>query len=422
VAEAVAPRRAPSRPAQSPGSAADPLTLLIGAPPDARARLSRFDLTLAGTGAVGAAFAELLPAFGLGTVRLVDPDSYSPSNLRSQPITPEALGRPKCEVVGRRLKARSPETRVLVLHDRFERLAVADLHPSHAIALAGDNLALTVAASQRACQLGQLVIEGATHGPTCVAQVRSTAPAEGRERACPCCTWDQSEERELARQTRFACDGSGRALANPAGPTGALSALSAQAASMMAFELLRRILGLDDSDVIVESCALRRATVVSLLVLNPACRVAHAPWQRVRSSRPLGALSPSQLFALAHARSARRRATCSLEIEGAQWVSRGSCACPSGAPVARFVGRAAEAACLGPCARCGGPVRADPFHSHVEVPGALFAACCERPLGELGVPDARAAIVRGARCTCLVVDSGPPARARMPAGRVEAPR
>lgn len=388
----------------------DPLTRLIGAPPDSRERLGRLDLTVSGLGSIGAAFVDLLPAFALGTVRLVDPDAYAPSNLRSQPITPDAIGRPKCEVVGRRLKARSPETRVFIRHDRFESLGLADLQSSHAIALAGDNLALTVAASQRACQLDQFIMEGATHGATSVAQVRRTAPAKGRERSCPCCTWDQSEERELAKQTRFACDGSGRPLANPAGPTGALAALSAQAASMMAFELLRWGLGLDDSDVTVEYCALSRVSVVSPLVRNPACRVEHLPWHRVRSARPLGELSPSQLFALAHARSPGRRAVRSLEIEGSCWAERGSCACRVPPTLARFVGRSAEAVSVGTCGMCAGPLRAHSFHTHADAPGALFASCLDRSLAELGAPGARAAIVRGSRSTFLVVGSEPSAR------------
>lgn len=401
--------------------AVDPLAHLIGAPLDAHERLRCLDLTVAGVGAVGAAFVDLLPGLAIGTVRIVDPARYSPSNVRAQPVTPEAIGRPKCAVVGARLKARSPETRVFVLHERFECLTAADLQSSGAIALAGDNLLLTVAVAQRACALGQALVQGTVHGPTGVAQVRRTVPVAGRARSCPCCMWDKAEERELQRQTRFACDGSGRTLANPAGPTGALSAVSALAGSLMAIEVLRWALGLDDADVIVEYCALSRASVVSPLVSNPRCRVEHAPWRRVRSARALAELSPAHIFALAGVLGPSRHAQSSLEIEGASWLSRGDCACAVPPVLDRFVSPTHGVATLGPCARCGSELRADSFHTHVEVHGALFSACLGRTLAELGAAGASTAIVRSPSGVVLVVGADPPARmaGRRPACRAK---
>lgn len=402
--QAGAPARgaAAARHATHPTDGEDALVRLIGAPPDARARLARTDLTVVGVGVVGAYFAALLAEFAPGTVRFLDPDLYELRNLRAQPIDRSAIGRPKVEVVGRALKARSPGTRVLVAQRRYEEAGVADLLASSVVVCAGDNLALTAAVSRRACAFAQAIVQGSVHGPTGVAQVRRTAPAAERERACPVCTWDAGERRELDRQTRFSCDGSGRSLANPAGPSGALAALGSLAGSMLAFEVLRLGLGLDDSDAVVEYCALSRSSVVSPLVANRRCMVAHAPWRRVRAARPLGALSPAQIFALAGARCASRRAERALEVDGLRWVSRGNCECRQHPAVDRFVGHGAGSEALGVCVLCACTLRAHPFHTHVETPGALFAASLDRPLAALGAGDARAAIVRGSRSTVLV--------------------
>ncbi len=388
--------------AARPAGGGDALARLIGAPPDARARLARLDLTVVGVGVVGGYFADLLAEFAPGTVRFLDPDFYELRNLRAQPIDRLAIGRPKVEVVGRRLKARSPGTRVLVAQRRYEEVGVADLCSSTVVALAGDNLPLTVAVSQRACALGQALVQGSVHGPTGVAQVRRTAPAAERARACPVCTWDAGERRALARQTRFACDGSGQSRANPAGPSAALAALGSLAGSLMAFEVLRLALGFDDADAVVEYCALSRSAVVSPLVANRRCLVVHQAWRKVRAARPLGELSPGQIFALAGARSACRRADRALEVDGLRWVARGDCECRQHPPVAHFVGQGEARETLGVCGLCGCTLRAHPFYTHVETPGALFAASLDRPLAALGAGVARAALVRSSSSTVLV--------------------
>ena len=297
---------------------------------------------------------------------------------------------------------------------RFEELKIADVAACAAVVLAGDNLALTVAASQRACALGQTIVQGGLHGPTGVVQIRRAAAVEEKERACPCCLWDASERRELDHQTRFACDGSGRGPANPGGPTGALSALGGLAGSLLAFELLQWALGIAGADAIVEYCALSHRAVVSPLVPKPSCLVPHARWRRVEVARPLGELSPGQIFALARARSASRREQRSLEVDGLSWASLGLCDCTSHAPVDRFVRRADPAGTsLGSaCERCGRALWIHPFHTRVEAPGALFTNVLERPLAELGAAGARAAIVRGASSAVLIL--GPEAHARGP--------
>lgn len=382
---------------------------LVGAPADACARLAQVDLLVAGLGAVGGALLEHLPGLGLGTLRLVDPDAYEHGNLATQPIEPAALGRPKVEVLGERLKRRSPGTRVLVAQGRLEELDLAAVHAAQALVVAGDNLALTLWATTLACALGQFLLHAGVHGPTGVAQVRRSFPRP-KGRACPVCAWDAGERRALENQTRFACDGSGRPLANAAGASGALSALGGLAGSLLAFELVQWALEMGPrADAVLELGALGRHAVVSPLVANPACVVPHAAWRKVRLARPLAELSPAQIFAHAHPRSPRRLHARSLEIEGWEWVPQGLCECIEHPVLGRFVRPEDRHLSFGLCPACRHHRRAHPFHVRRDASAVLFQGFLEQPLARLGAIGARAALVRASSETVLVVgpDPGP---------------
>jgi hypothetical protein len=149
---------------------------------------------------------------------------------------------------------------------------------------------------------------------------------------------------------------------------------------------------------------LSRSSVVAPLLPNPRCPVDHSAWRRVRSHRPLAELGPAQILALAGA-----GARGSLEVEGARWVSRALCECAEHPVVDRFVGFTAESESLGACARCGSTLRPHAFHSHLQAPGGVFAACGDRPLAALGAQGARVAVVRGSGTVTLVVGPEPPA-------------
>lgn len=82
--------------------------LLIGE--DGVGRLAEASVTLVGCGAVGGYALEGLVRAGVGRIRVVDGDSFSPSNLNRQILaTTDTLGRPKAEVACERARSINPD-------------------------------------------------------------------------------------------------------------------------------------------------------------------------------------------------------------------------------------------------------------------------------------------------------------------------
>jgi molybdopterin/thiamine biosynthesis adenylyltransferase len=106
----------------------------IGGP--GQQRLARATVAVIGAGGVGGPAALYLAAAGVGTIRIIDPDTVSLSNLQRQILFDTAdVGRPKVEVAGARLTALNP-------HVAIEPVAEG-LTPANAAALlAGANVVL----------------------------------------------------------------------------------------------------------------------------------------------------------------------------------------------------------------------------------------------------------------------------------------
>lgn len=106
----------------------------IGGP--GQQRLSRATLAVIGAGGVGGPAALYLAAAGVGTIRIVDPDSVSLSNLQRQILFDTGdIDRPKVEVAAERLTALNP-------HVRTEPVSEALTASNAAALLAGVDLVL----------------------------------------------------------------------------------------------------------------------------------------------------------------------------------------------------------------------------------------------------------------------------------------
>ena len=78
--------------------------------------LARATVLIVGAGGVGSPAALYLAAAGVGTLRIIDADSVSLSNLQRQILFDTAdIGRPKVEVAADRLVAINPHTRIEAL-------------------------------------------------------------------------------------------------------------------------------------------------------------------------------------------------------------------------------------------------------------------------------------------------------------------
>src|SRR5262245_66556217 len=74
-----------------------------------------------GVGGLGSPAAMALAAAGVGTLRLVDPDTVELSNLHRQPLYTEAdVGHAKVDAAATRLRARHPRLRLETHRVRFD--------------------------------------------------------------------------------------------------------------------------------------------------------------------------------------------------------------------------------------------------------------------------------------------------------------
>jgi tRNA A37 threonylcarbamoyladenosine dehydratase len=96
----------------------DRLELLVGA--DCLNTLRGTNIILFGVGGVGSWCAEGLIRSGIGRLTIVDPDDVRPSNINRQlPAVSTAVGRPKVEVLGERLREINPEAEVTALRKTY---------------------------------------------------------------------------------------------------------------------------------------------------------------------------------------------------------------------------------------------------------------------------------------------------------------
>lgn len=80
------------------------------------AALSEAHVTVIGTGGVGAYAVEMLARTGVGQLTIVDGDDVAPSNLNRQlPALRSTIGRPKVEVMKRRILDINPDCKVTAL-------------------------------------------------------------------------------------------------------------------------------------------------------------------------------------------------------------------------------------------------------------------------------------------------------------------
>ena len=84
-------------------------------------RLGKTRVILFGVGGVGGWCAESLVRSGIGHITVVDPDCVDVSNINRQlPATSSTVGKPKVEVLRRRLLDINPSCEVIALQQRYE--------------------------------------------------------------------------------------------------------------------------------------------------------------------------------------------------------------------------------------------------------------------------------------------------------------
>lgn len=326
-------------------------------------------IAVIGVGTIGSQFLALagrIPA--VGSVTIVDPDSYEEKNVASQAITPADVGQPKALVQAARLREIRPGLRVNALVERVENVPMGLLRGDVLVSCL-DSRAARRAAACVAWRLRIPFVDAGVQPDGLLARVHVYRPDV--QCACYECAW--SSEDYAAEQDAFSCDGTPREAA----PSNAPANLGALAAAMQAIEIEKIFAG-DWERVAVGREVMIDAKFhqhcVTRYDRNPACRFDHRMFAIREFHGEPGVLTLADLFA---------QGPGVLRVEGHRFASQWACgACLTGSEAFGLHRRLAGSIA---CAKCGGAMRAVGFHmrdrlAFAEVPDAVLA----KPLSRLG--------------------------------------
>jgi molybdopterin/thiamine biosynthesis adenylyltransferase len=350
---------------------------LKGLPGDA-GLLAKCCVAVVGTGAVGGVVLAQCARLGIGTLIAVDCDAYTNDSVLTQPALAEHITQPKAFVQGALAHAIHPRGTIHAAAGNAQELPLALLRRADVIVSAGDNLELLVWAGVMGRALNKIVIQGAVHGETATALVRTFVP--GLETACPGCMLNSGEWNRL--DSRFGCDLQTSRRENIE-PTRTAPAVSATAAQMVVGELPKWLLGGGDQALRGEEVAyamfghrLWRTT----LPYNPRCRCPHACWNVIDVEQHPRDVSLAELVGRMGGAPCGESNGFLVKSE-LPWINVAQCAlCKRTQGVRRFdrVGRV-----LGACG-CGGELVAQ-RSGLTSIPLEEWSACVCLPLSELGI-------------------------------------
>lgn len=374
------------------------LPAFIALKTDAVPALASIRALLIGAGSIGGRIAEHLARLQVGGIAVVDPATYKPESLLTQPIGPRDIGRSKARVIAKRCRAIAPAAQVRALAAPLDSIGL-DVFASADVTIAAlDNHRAVVELCAR-CPRDVPVIIAAVHGETLTAQVRCYSGRPGS--ACPACRIGTAERAQMLAEASFPCDGTGAADLH-ATPTMSISALCAIAADMAVIALVRSRLGLgrpiDDQQLEFNGYTFR--TAISPLTPAPACTCDHDRFARVTLPGTLASRSLRDIAAAAGINGDEADTEASYRVDGYVLADHAACAC-----------RAVQGMFLpaggSRCRRCRGIVAATPFGVRTEVPASCLSGQLRRPLHRLGARRVAAVVVRGRAGRVLV--TGAPA-------------
>ncbi|WP_339914044.1 molybdopterin-synthase adenylyltransferase MoeB [uncultured Brevundimonas sp.] len=133
----------------------------VGGPGQQRLKAARVGLV--GLGGVGAPAALYLAAAGVGTLRLIDPDTVALSNLQRQiAFSTDAIGQPKVEAGAATLTALNPHVRMEPVTERLDAANAARLIEGCDLVLDGtDDFATRFAVNAACVAAGIPLVSGA---------------------------------------------------------------------------------------------------------------------------------------------------------------------------------------------------------------------------------------------------------------------
>ena len=197
---------------------------------EGQARLKAASVLVVGAGGLGSPLAYYLAAAGIGRLGIVDGDAVEASNLQRQILYAHAdIGRPKASAAAARLRALNPFIEVVAHPGRLTEANVIELVGAYDIVADGsDNFATRYAVSDACALLGKPEVYGAVSrftGEVSLFDIKGGAP-------CYRCLHPQPP----APGVMPTCNESG-----------VLGVLPGIVGSLMAAEVLKRVLGLGET-------------------------------------------------------------------------------------------------------------------------------------------------------------------------------
>lgn len=128
-----------------------------------QARLLSSHVAVVGAGGIGCPAIAFLAAAGIGTIRVIDPDTVSRSNLQRQILFTDAdIDRPKAEVVQEAVRHLNPDVHVVAINQRLDADNAAMLLRDVDVILDGsDNFETRLAVSDAATALRTPLVSAA---------------------------------------------------------------------------------------------------------------------------------------------------------------------------------------------------------------------------------------------------------------------
>ncbi|CAN5351769.1 HesA/MoeB/ThiF family protein [soil metagenome] len=131
-----------------------------------QARLLSAHVAVVGAGGIGCPAIAFLAAAGVGTIRVIDPDIVSLSNLQRQILfTTADVGRPKAEVVQEAVRRLNPDVHLVAINQRVDADNAAVLLRDVDVILDGsDNFETRLAVSDAATSVRTPLVSAAVGG------------------------------------------------------------------------------------------------------------------------------------------------------------------------------------------------------------------------------------------------------------------
>lgn len=321
-----------------------------------QAAVARKRLVIVGGGAIGSHAVPLAGRLAdVSHITLVDGDVYSQANLFSQSIDPADVGRPKVDVLARRLRRQTPGMTVEPIFDWVEHVPLGRLR-ADAVLCCVDSLNARRLVNERAWRLGVPLIDSGVDGFNWLARTNIYYP--GPDRPCLQCAWTPSEY--AAQHQVYACE----SASSGAAATNAPASLGAIAGALL-ISMCQQFL---NGDLTPESrCrqvlwdCLHHRCLETTYQINRHCRFDHQCWE----IRPL-AIAPEatplgEFIELLGG--GTPETPLALQVAGQSFVSRLICpSCGRSRNGSIYLDRALSPA-RRRCRECGDPMSVSGFHA-----------------------------------------------------------